>query len=140
MTHRQALETALRNFSDPSRRERYLELYDLACVLHGYPDVEPGLAGIRTFYEAFWAAFPDVRITAEDFVEEGDKLACRFVCRATHSGPFFGVAATGRPIEFSGMTKSRLSRRSLHRTLEPGGLRDRAAADRCAPGLRTRSR
>jgi predicted ester cyclase len=104
MTHRQALETALRNFSDPSRRKEYLALYDPACVLHGYAGVEPGLAGIRTFYEAFWAAFPDVRITAEDFVEQGDKLACRFVCRGTHRGPFLGVAATGRPVEFSGMT------------------------------------
>jgi predicted ester cyclase len=104
MTNRQALETALSNFSDPHRREAYLQLYDPGCVLHGYAGVEPGLAGIRAFYEAFWAAFPDVHITAEDFVEQGDKLACRFTCRGTHRGPFFGVAPTGKPIEFGGIT------------------------------------
>jgi predicted ester cyclase len=104
MSNRQALETALRNFSDPVHREAYLELYDPTCVLHGYPGVEPGIASIRAFYEAFWTAFPDVRITAEDFVEQGDKLACRFVCRGTHRGPFFGVPPTGKPIELGGMT------------------------------------
>src|SRR5882724_733468 len=102
--NRRTLETALAHFSDPATRVRYFELYDPDCVLHGYPGVEPGLPSIQAFYEAFWAAFPDVRIDIDDMLESGEKLACRFTCRATHRGPFMGVAATGKPIEFSGIT------------------------------------
>ena len=98
------LETALRHFADPKSRERYFDLYDADCVLHGYPGVEPGFAGLRAFYESFWVAFPDVRITIDDSFENGDKLACRFTCRGTHRGPFMGVAGSGKRIEFSGIT------------------------------------
>ena len=102
--NRRTLETALAHFSDPVTRERYFDLYDRDCVLHGYPGVEPGFASIRAFYESFWTAFPDVRITIDDVLESGDKLACRFTCRGTHGGPFMGVAATQKRIEFPGIT------------------------------------
>ncbi len=103
-TNLRTLETALRHFSDPESRSRYFDLYDRDCVLHGYPGVEPGFASIKAFYESFWAAFPDVRITIDDAFENGDKLACRFTCRGTHRGPFMGVGASGKRIEFSGIT------------------------------------
>jgi steroid delta-isomerase-like uncharacterized protein len=102
--NRRTLQTALTHFSDPATRERYFDLYDPDCVLHGYPGVEPGIASVRAFYHAFWAAFPDVAIAADDMLEQGDKLACRFTCRATHDGAFMGVPATGKRIEFSGIT------------------------------------
>jgi predicted ester cyclase len=103
-TNRRTLETALAHFSDPRTRSRYFDLYDPQCVLHGYPGVEPGLASIKAFYEAFWVAFPDVRITVDDIVESGDKVACRFTCRGTHRGPFMGVGASQKLIEFAGIT------------------------------------
>jgi predicted ester cyclase len=103
-TNLTTLETAIRHFSDPHSRSLYFDLYDRDCVLHGYPGVEPGFASIQAFYESFWVAFPDVRITIDDAFENGDKLACRFTCRGTHRGPFMGVAASGKRIEFSGIT------------------------------------
>jgi predicted ester cyclase len=45
-----------------------------------------------------------VRITVDDVVESGDKVACRFTCRGTHRGPFMGVGASLKPIEFAGIT------------------------------------
>lgn len=51
----------------------------------------------------FWAAFPDIEQTVEETIAEGDKVAVRFTMRATHTGDFEGVPATGKPISVSGM-------------------------------------
>ena len=49
-----------------------------AALTHfGDPGVEPEIASVRAFYHAFWSAFPDVAIAADD---------------------------TGKRIEFSGIT------------------------------------
>jgi steroid delta-isomerase-like uncharacterized protein len=73
-------------------------------VLHGYQGVEPGLASVRRFYQAFWEAFPGSQITVEDLIAEADKVACRFTITATHTGPFMGIPATGKQVEFGGIT------------------------------------
>ncbi len=48
-------------------------------------------------------AFPDLRLSIEDEVVEGDKWVGRFRWHATHGGEFMGVAATGRRIEIEGI-------------------------------------
>lgn len=105
MSNRVLLEQSLRYFADPATRHRYFELYDSDVVLHGYEGVEPGLESVKSFYQnAIWAAFPDAVVHIEDIIEEGSKLACRFVLTGTHLGPFLGVPATGRSISLPGIT------------------------------------
>ena len=42
------------------------------------------------------AAFPDVVVTVQDQIAEGDKVVTRWTAQATHQGDFMGVPATGR--------------------------------------------
>jgi predicted ester cyclase len=98
------IQRAARRFSDPAERGNYLELYDDNIVMHGLPGVEPGIASVRQFYQAFWSAFPDAALTLEDLVGEGDKVACRFVVRGTHQGEFQGIPPTGRQVAYGGVT------------------------------------
>jgi len=84
--------------------EGYLRLYDPEAVLHGYAGVEPGVSGIRHYYQAFWAAFPGSRLVLEDVFASGEKVACRFLLQGEHSGAFQGIAATGRQIKMPGIT------------------------------------
>ncbi len=49
------------------------------------------LAGIR-------AAFPDLHLTLEDMVAEGDRIACRVMLRGTHQGTFQGIPPTGKQV------------------------------------------
>jgi predicted ester cyclase len=49
------------------------------------------------------AAFPDIRVTVEDFIAEGDKLVNRVTYRGTHTGirtSGMGSGATGKRIEW----------------------------------------
>jgi len=44
------------------------------------------------------AAFPDVQFTIEDLLGDGDKVVVRNTFHGTHTGPFMGIAPTGRHI------------------------------------------
>ena len=99
----------LRHFGDPAKRRRYLELYVDSIVLHGY-GLAPGIAAVRAHYEALWAAFPDVQIRTDEVFEAGDKVVSRFAVLGTHTGPFRGIAATGRHIQYDGITILRFAK------------------------------
>lgn len=47
----------------------------------------------------FRTAFPDLEITVEDLVAEGDRVAARYTVRGTHQGPLGTVPATGKAVE-----------------------------------------
>jgi steroid delta-isomerase-like uncharacterized protein len=72
------------------------------------PGQAAGLAGAVQKWTMFHAAVPDLRITIEDMVAEGEKVAVRRSYRGTHQGPLFGVPATGRPIEIGGLSIFRI--------------------------------
>jgi steroid delta-isomerase-like uncharacterized protein len=52
-------------------------------------------------------AFPDHRVVIEDQIAEGDKVVTRVTFKGTHSGDFNGVPATGRQVEYSGISMDR---------------------------------
>lgn len=55
-----------------------------------------GRDGFRAELEFWRAAFPDLSITLEDLVAEGDRVATRVTATGTHGGDFMGYPATGR--------------------------------------------
>ncbi len=52
-------------------------------------------------------AFPDLHVTIETQVAEGDWVASRLTYRGTHLGPFMGVPPTGKKVQFATMTMNR---------------------------------
>ncbi len=44
------------------------------------------------------AAFPDLAVTVEDQIAEGDKVVTRFSAKGTHRGDFMGIPATGKQV------------------------------------------
>jgi predicted ester cyclase len=53
----------------------------------------------RRWVTPFLASFPDMRMEIVQLVAEGDTVAGRFTCSATHAGEWRGHAATGRRFE-----------------------------------------
>jgi len=81
----------------------------VAYGLSGSGDVPVrGPAGFKAHYRRVRAAFPDITITVEDTVADGDKIAARCVVRGTHTGEGLGVAATNKPVEITGLLISRV--------------------------------
>ncbi len=78
------------------------------------------------------AAFPDVRVEVRDMVAEDERVAVRWVARATHTGSLFGEIATGRPIAIDGATIHRVVDGRIAEDWEvmnEGALRDQLAAE-----------
>ena len=57
---------------------------------------------------AFYTAFPDYTHTPEEILSVGDRVVLRTTNRATHSGEFQGIPATGRRISFGQIAIYRL--------------------------------
>ena len=73
------------------------------AVIHD-PGVElRGPVALRPAVRGLLAAFPDLRITVEDQVAEGDRLAVRYRGEGTHRGEWRGIPATGRRIRYTGI-------------------------------------
>ena len=95
------------------RAEAIDEMFAEDGTAHGLADEagEPlrGASGFKPFFRQFRDAFPDMEVVVEDAVAEGDRVAARCSVRASHrGGGSLGFAATGRPVEFTGMTFARV--------------------------------
>jgi steroid delta-isomerase-like uncharacterized protein len=68
-----------------------------------------GVEDFKQYLTPYITAFPDLNVTVEDEIAEGEKVVERFTMRGTHQGEAeeFGPPS-GRQIEFKGMTISRI--------------------------------
>jgi steroid delta-isomerase-like uncharacterized protein len=61
--------------------------------------------GVQTLKEMvftrLYRAFPDLHITIEDVIEEGDKVVVRDTVTGTHLGEFNGLPPTGKAVSYS---------------------------------------
>jgi predicted ester cyclase len=55
----------------------------------------------RQLFRALRTAFPDLSVTIDDMVAEGDKVVTRQTFHGTHRGEWLGVAATGRAVQWA---------------------------------------
>jgi steroid delta-isomerase-like uncharacterized protein len=60
-----------------------------------------GAQAIKEVFTTFHRAFPDLRITIEDMIEEGDKLVVRNTVTGTHQGEYMGIAPTGKSVTYN---------------------------------------
>ena len=63
------------------------------------PGLAPTKDGVKAFFRMYLAAFPDLRMEAEDVLVSGDKVVARTRATGTHQGEFMGMPATGRSID-----------------------------------------
>jgi predicted ester cyclase len=86
------------------------EIFTVDYVNHdpSLPDFGSGPEAANQAARLYRDAFPDARITVEDQVAEGDRVATRWSARGTHQGELVGVDPTGNEVQITGITISRI--------------------------------
>ena len=77
------------------------EVFSSTFVLHDahQPHWPRGLEGARQMFTVMLTAVPDLQLTMEDCIAEGDKVVVRWTFQGTHTGPSVtGGAPTGEPM------------------------------------------
>jgi steroid delta-isomerase-like uncharacterized protein len=63
------------------------------------PGLEPSKEGVKQLFHMYRAAFPDLRMEAQDVLVSGDKAVARVRATGTHQGEFLGMPATGKSVD-----------------------------------------
>ena len=73
------------------------------------PDFGRGPESERKRATLYRTAFPDLQLTIEDIIAEGETVMARWSCRGTHKGDLSGIAPTGKQFTISGVSIARFA-------------------------------
>ncbi len=68
-----------------------------------------GLNGLKLFARGVWNGFPDFHVQITDAIGEEDRDVKCWVERGTQQGVFAGIPATGKQVEFEGVSVYRFA-------------------------------
>ncbi len=88
--------------------DAFAEVYSDDYILHEPGEDIVGIEGLAQFVSMMRSAFPDLRITVEDDMAEGDKVVTRWTGQGTHQGELMGIAPTGNQVTMTGITIHRI--------------------------------
>lgn len=74
-------------------------------ISHGTtPNGKEGAEHLREWVRIQRASFPDLHVTVDDWIIEGDKVVSRFTAKGTHTGePYSGIPPQGRQFSVPGI-------------------------------------
>ena len=70
--------------------------------------IYPHLAAFKQMIVDFRHGVPDVQVTIQDLLIDGDKVITRWQLTGTHRGELLGIAATNKTVTLSGITIQRV--------------------------------
>lgn len=90
------------NSHDPARVAAF---YTEDCRVMDVAIAEPpvGREGVRQMFEAYYHTFPDLEITPDVIITEGNQVAVFWTARATHQGPILNIPPSGRRVSARGV-------------------------------------
>ena len=72
------------------------------------PGIPAGREGLKALFKMVRQAMPDMVMTPENIVVEGDQVAVRAVMTGTQTGEFQGIPASGKQVEITVMDLHRI--------------------------------
>jgi steroid delta-isomerase-like uncharacterized protein len=82
---------------------------EFVATVIGAPEQIRGPQGFREFVVMYRNAFPDLRITIDEQIAEGESVVTRWTATGTHEGELMGMAATGKQATTAGINVNRVS-------------------------------
>lgn len=114
----------VRRYIEEAWNEADLDLVD-DLVAADAPMHDPTLServagpdGRKRSIEVYHSAFPDVTISVEELVAEGDTVAVRWTGRGAHDGDLMGIAPTGTEVEVAGLSMNHVTDGQIVETWE----------------------
>ncbi|NOT05371.1 MAG: ester cyclase [Anaerolineales bacterium] len=69
-------------------------------IIAGMPS---GLEGAKVVHQTTLIGMPDYHTNIEDLIAKGDKVVARVTMTGTHTGNFWGIPATGKRVNLTGI-------------------------------------
>ncbi len=93
------------------RMEAIDEMASPDVIGHGQAQhaTDIGLKEFKGFAAGFRSAFPDMKVTIDYIIEQGDKVVARWTATMTHKGEFLGIAPTGKRATITGTSTQRIA-------------------------------
>jgi steroid delta-isomerase-like uncharacterized protein len=97
-----------------------------ALIRTPLPIEATGAQLLKEVFARLHRAYPDLQITVEDLIAEGDKVVGRHSVTGTHHGDYMGLPPTGKSVTYNGVFICRFAGGRITETL--GGRRRPLAA------------
>lgn len=110
-TNKAACRRMLNLLYNQQRPDLVPEFFTQDLVVHvGRPsrDMSIDIEGFKERVTMALTAFPDIQITIDDEIAEGDKVAYRWTVTGTHQGEFANIPPTGKAVTRAGVAIYRL--------------------------------
>jgi steroid delta-isomerase-like uncharacterized protein len=108
MSASEANKAAVRDCFEQASQGNFDALHAIVSpdyVIH--PEEARGPQGLAEMVQVYREALSGLNVTIEQQFTEGDYVATRTTIRGRHDGDLLGAPATGRDVEFGGLTISR---------------------------------
>jgi steroid delta-isomerase-like uncharacterized protein len=102
---------ARRFFEEIFNQGNFAVIDELCAPNYVYHDTGTQVEGpekFKQFVSMYRTAFPDMHVTIEDLIAEGDKVVVHQTFRATHGGHLRGMPPTGKQVRVSGVLITRI--------------------------------
>ena len=96
-TNKAIVRRYLQQVFNEHRADLFEEFLVEKYQIHG-ASIAPGREAAKEWYATIGAAFPDMQLTIEDMIAEGDKVVVQGDFSGTHQGEMFGIPATGKRV------------------------------------------
>ena len=77
-------------------------------IIHASPNNAVGIDSAKAFYANYLTGFSDIQFIQHDVFGQGNKLVKHWQFKGKHTGPFFGIPATGKTVDIEGTTLIRM--------------------------------
>jgi steroid delta-isomerase-like uncharacterized protein len=74
------------------------EMFSADFIDHSTPEQPAGIQGVKDYFSSVRTGFPDMRITLDDLIAEGDKVVVRSTWYGTHLGTYETSPSTGKQV------------------------------------------
>ncbi len=92
------------------------ELVAPEFIAHGAggQDIKQGPNGVADMVREWHKGFPDGRMTMDDIITEGEMSVVRITFRGTHTGEFYGIKPSNKPVEVTSIGIDRVTGGQIH--------------------------